>query len=39
MKADLEQHSKVRVDFRRKGIGDAIMLAMTEILSANGGQL
>lgn len=26
----------VRVDFRRKGIGDAIMLAMTEILSANG---
>ena len=25
----------VRVDFRRKGIGDAIMLAMTEILSAN----
>ena len=26
----------VRVDFRRKGIGDAIMLAMTEMLSANG---
>jgi ribosomal-protein-alanine acetyltransferase len=26
----------VRVDFRRKGIGDAIMLAMTEILPANG---
>ena len=26
----------VRVDFRRKGIGDAIMLAMTELLSANG---
>lgn len=26
----------VRVDFIRKGIGDAIMLAMTEILSANG---
>lgn len=26
----------VRVDFRRKGIGDAIMLAMIEMLSANG---
>lgn len=26
----------VRVDFRRKGIGDAIMLAMTEMLSASG---
>ena len=26
----------VIVDFRRKGIGDAIMLAMTEMLSANG---
>lgn len=26
----------VRVDFRRKGIGDAIMFAMTEMLSANG---
>lgn len=26
----------VRVDFRRKGIGDAIMLAMTEMLPANG---
>ena len=26
----------VRVDFRRKGIGDAIMLTMTEMLSANG---
>lgn len=26
----------VRVDFRRKRIGDAIMLAMTEMLSANG---
>ena len=26
----------MRVDFRRKGIGDAIMLAMTEMLSANG---
>lgn len=26
----------VRVDFRRKGIGYAIMLAMTEMLSANG---
>ena len=26
----------VRVDFRRKGIGDAIILAMTEMLSANG---
>ena len=26
----------VRVDFRRKEIGDAIMLAMTEMLSANG---
>ena len=26
----------VRVDFRRKGIGDVIMLAMTEMLSANG---
>lgn len=26
----------VRVDFRRRGIGDAIMLAMTEMLSANG---
>ena len=26
----------VRVDFRRKGIGDAIMIAMTEMLSASG---
>ena len=26
----------VRVDFRRKGIGDAIMFAMTEMISANG---
>ena len=26
----------VRVDFRRNGIGDAIMLAMTEMLSVNG---
>ena len=33
--ADLNSIAVI-VDFRRKGIGDAIMLAMTEMLSANG---